>query len=506
MVLLGGADPLAAVDLAVGVHLEHVLVAVGAGEVVDPVLQVAVERGRGLGDVVDLELDVEERAGGVAEGVGLGRGVGGEHLGLHVEVRAGRVALDRDEGLGAGAADVQRAALLAAVLVGAAAPLVVGGLGAQADVQVGVGGAGHRHDQLAAGGHVDGGGVVPDVLGHRAVELDHHRLHRVLGAVAVHDADEGVGFGGRDRRLLGDAVATQGLVPDLVVPGAILDEGAAVLAEVVGEQHVVGARVGVGALGVGARGALVAVVHDVVVVLVAAQGHELAVAGVPGDRQQRLDVVDLEGDAVAGDGVDRLGLFDGGGGPGVADSPPGGDAVARLRAFAPGAGLAQVVAALVVSGAGGAAGVLVDAVGSADLVLDVSHVERGAVLGRWRLGARAGPLVVDAVLVDRPVGGGPGDVGGFAVLGKLGQPVLQVFAEEPGVVAVGPLLAVGVRGQAVGRVDGVGAEGVVPLGGRVTACEEREHEEEGGCTHVEPAFRWRGGWRDPGSRGEGVRL
>ena len=137
-----------------------------------------------------------------------------------------------------------------------------------------------------------------------------------LASLAFEERD---GFGFGEGALFEDAIAEDGLIPDLVAGGAVFGEGAFADTEHVGDDDVEGAGVGVAAL-VGGDATGVFVAHDLFGVAASAE-HQGGAAVVGGDHE-RFDVADGELDAIDGDGLGGLWFEDGCRNPSVAEAPP----------------------------------------------------------------------------------------------------------------------------------------------------------------------------------------
>src|SRR6185436_16778209 len=83
----------------------------------------------------------------------------------------------------------------------------------------------------------------------------------------------------------------------------------------------------------------------------------------------------------------------------------------------------------------------------------------------------AGPLVVDVVLVGRPVAARPGDVRRLALHGQRLEPVLQGRGEDGGGVLPGPGFFL--AGLAAELVAGTGGRGAVDTAGSGQECENK---------------------------------
>ncbi len=328
------------------------------------------------------------------------------------------------------------------------------------------GGVELEHVLVAVGARVpvDGVSGVP-VLRRRLADVLHLALHEdeargggveVVALrrdapvdVALGEADEPVRLERRDVARLGHLEVAQRLVPHLVVVGAVFDERLLHEAEVVGEEHVVRAGVGVAALTVGVDGPAEAVERDAAAVglrrvLVAPQRDELAARRVVHERAERLEVLHLEGHAVARDGVLRLGEQNGRRRPRVTDAPPRRDAAPGGLAPSLRARLAEKRVALTGLGARLRRLHRVDAVGARHGIFDV-HATVGAIEGefvflRRRVGARAAPLRVDVVFERRPVTAGPRHARRFAFTRQHVEAVLERARKQRWVVLTGPRL------------------------------------------------------------------
>ncbi len=245
---------------------------------------------------------------------------------------------------------------------------------------------------------------------------------------------------------VGDLVALDRLVPDLVVGRAVDDEALLALAEEVGGDDedragvVAALRLDDAALRVG---------RQVLVERVAATREELGrqVTAVD-ERHERGQVARVEGHAVLDDGLDRCRLGDGVGRPAVADAPPARHAAPRLLrglrvAWRHAArGLVLFVLAVVVGLAGREAR-LIDAEVFGD-VLGVARQVEGLL---DLLGGRevvAVPAHVDAVGGDGPVVAGDRDLRGVAFDREVGRIVDEGLADIGGVVAATEGVGLGV--------------------------------------------------------------
>ena len=276
MILLRAADPLPSDDPVVRVDLEDVLVAVCAGVVIDTLRQVAVGSCVRLDEIVDLELDVEEGLRLIVEGVVDGRGVARRpvrigDLDLHLELGIA-VSAHRDEELGLTFRGGQVTGFVGVRLVGPTVVVVLRGCLTYTDVEVGISlGPEHLDGDLCTG--LDGVRTLVNPLTARDLSIEGECTADALGGLFIFgDTDKLVCPLDRDGIHLGDAVAANGLVPDLDIHGSVFDKGLSLEAEEVGHEYVVGARVGVPALLIVAGRAIVLVVLDLVlgVVFVAA--------------------------------------------------------------------------------------------------------------------------------------------------------------------------------------------------------------------------------------------